>query len=66
MEWNLVEGNWKEKNGEVREKWGKLTEGDRIKLTKRDSGDGQHHFLKKRLVSGVEGNQSNLSVKIPI
>lgn len=41
-------------------------EGDRIKLTKKDSGDGQHHFLKKRLVSGVEGNQANLSVKIPI
>jgi hypothetical protein len=38
-------------------------EGDRIKLTKSDSGDHQHHFLEKRLVSGVEGNKVKLSVK---
>jgi hypothetical protein len=38
-------------------------EGDRIKLTKSDSGDRQHHFLEKSLVSGVEGNKLKLSVK---
>jgi hypothetical protein len=39
-------------------------EDDRIKLTKSDSGDRQHHFLEKRLVSGVEGNKVKLSVKV--
>jgi hypothetical protein len=38
-------------------------EGDRIKLTKRDSGDSQHHFLQKSLVTAVDGNTVKLSVK---
>ena len=38
-------------------------EGDRIKLTKSDSGDRQHHFLEKRLVSGVEGNKVPASLR---
>jgi len=38
-------------------------EGDRIKLAKNDSSDGQHHFLETRLVSGVDGNKVKLSVK---
>ncbi|NEV01690.1 DUF2171 domain-containing protein [Bradyrhizobium uaiense] len=38
-------------------------EGERIKLAKSDSGDRQHHYLDKRLVSGVEGNKVKLSVK---
>jgi uncharacterized protein YjbJ (UPF0337 family) len=25
MDWNRVEGNWKEVKGKVKEKWGKLT-----------------------------------------
>ena len=36
-------------------------EGDRIKLTKRDSGDSQHHFLQKSLVTAVDGNTVKLS-----
>lgn len=40
-------------------------EGDRIKLTKRDSGDGRHaghhHYLSVGLVAGVEGDQVRLS-----
>ena len=38
-------------------------EGDRIKLTKKDSGDGQHHFLEKSQVASVEGNKVKLSQK---
>jgi uncharacterized protein YjbJ (UPF0337 family) len=28
MDWNRVEGNWKQVKGKVKEKWGKLTDDD--------------------------------------
>jgi uncharacterized protein YjbJ (UPF0337 family) len=28
MDWNRVEGNWKQIKGKVKEKWGKLTDDD--------------------------------------
>jgi uncharacterized protein YjbJ (UPF0337 family) len=28
MDWNRVEGNWKQVKGQVKEKWGKLTNDD--------------------------------------
>src|ERR1700750_1154585 len=40
-------------------------EGGRIKLTKKDSGEGSHkghhHFLDKGLIAGVENNKVRLS-----
>ena len=40
-------------------------EGDRIKLTKKDSGagghEGHHHFISRGLIAEVEGNQVRLS-----
>ena len=40
-------------------------EGNRIKLTRRDSGEGSHrghhHFVDRGLVAGVEGNKVRLS-----
>ena len=40
-------------------------EGGRIKLTKKDSGEGAHkghnHFIDKGLIAGVEGNKVRLS-----
>ena len=40
-------------------------EGNRIKLTKKDSGEGthkgHHHFIDKKLVAEVEGNKVRLS-----
>jgi uncharacterized protein YjbJ (UPF0337 family) len=30
MDWNRVEGNWKQVKGQVKEKWGKLTDDDLI------------------------------------
>ena len=40
-------------------------EGNRIKLTKKDSDAGHqdhHHFIDRQLVGGVEGNTVKLSV----
>ena len=40
-------------------------EGNRIKLTKTDSGEGphkgHHHYIDRGLVAGVEGNKVRLS-----
>jgi hypothetical protein len=40
-------------------------EGNRIKLTKNDSGEGSHkghhHYIDRGLVAGVEGNTVRLS-----
>jgi hypothetical protein len=40
-------------------------EGNRIKLTKKDSGEGRHrghhHFIDRGFVAGVEGNKVRLS-----
>jgi hypothetical protein len=40
-------------------------EGNRIKLTKKDSGEGSHrghhHYIDRGLVAGVEGNEVRLS-----
>jgi hypothetical protein len=40
-------------------------EGERIKLTKKDSGSGHedhHHYVDKKFVGGVEGDVVKLSV----
>ena len=40
-------------------------EGDRIKLTKKDSGaghEGHHHYIDRKLVGAVEGDTVKLSV----
>lgn len=36
-------------------------DGDRIKLTKNDSGDGKHHFVPTGLIAEVEGDDVRLS-----
>jgi hypothetical protein len=45
-------------------------EGDRIKLTKADSGigshEGHHHFSSRGLVAEVEGNQVRLSANADV
>jgi hypothetical protein len=44
---------------------GTVDKGNRIKLTKKDSGEGSHkghhHFIDRGLVAGVEGNKVRLS-----
>ena len=40
-------------------------EGDRIKLTRKDSGaghEGHHHYIDRKLVGAVEGDVVKLSV----
>lgn len=45
-------------------------EGDRIKLTKADSGEGSHeghhHFISRGLVAGIEGDQVRLSANADV
>jgi hypothetical protein len=45
-------------------------DGDRIKLTKKDSGEGSHqghhHFISRGLIAGVEGNQVRLSANADV
>ena len=36
-------------------------DGERIKLTRADSGDGKHHYLPAGLVAAVEGDTVRLS-----
>jgi hypothetical protein len=45
-------------------------EGDRIKLTKADSGEGSHeghhHYLSRGLIADVEGDQVRLSANAAV
>jgi hypothetical protein len=45
-------------------------DGDRIKLTKKDSGEGSHeghhHYISTGLVAGVEGDQVRLSANADV
>ena len=45
-------------------------EGDRIKLTKKDSGmgshEGHHHFISTGLIATVEGDQVRLSANADV
>ena len=47
MDWNRVEGNWKQVKGQVKEKWGKLTDDDLTVINgRRDQLEGtlQKHY----------------------
>jgi len=42
MDWNRVEGNWKQFKGKVKEQWGKLTDDDLDQIAgKRDQLEGK-------------------------
>src|ERR1700733_8696141 len=42
MDWNRVEGNWKQTKGKVKEKWGQLTDDDLTTINgKRDQLEGK-------------------------
>jgi uncharacterized protein YjbJ (UPF0337 family) len=41
MDWNQIEGNWKQVKGKIKEKWGDLTDDDLTKIQgKRDQFEG--------------------------
>jgi len=35
MDWNRIEGNWKQAQGRIKEKWGKLTDDDLTRINGR-------------------------------
>lgn len=42
MDWNRVEGNWKQVKGKIKEKWGDLTDDDLDKINgRRDQLEGK-------------------------
>jgi uncharacterized protein YjbJ (UPF0337 family) len=42
MDWNRVEGNWKQFKGKIKEKWGQLTDDDLDQIAgKRDQLEGR-------------------------
>jgi uncharacterized protein YjbJ (UPF0337 family) len=42
MDWNRIEGNWKQVKGKVKEKWGNLTDDDLDKVAgRRDQLEGK-------------------------
>ena len=41
-------------------------QGDRIKLTKTDSGDGRHHFISTGLIAEVEDGTVRLSANADV
>ncbi len=59
MDWNRVEGNWKQLKGSVKEQWGKLTDDDLDVIAgKRDQLEGKiqerYGLEKDRVKSDVD------------
>jgi uncharacterized protein YjbJ (UPF0337 family) len=59
MDWNRVEGNWKEFQGKVKEKWGKLTDDDLTAISgKREQLEGRlqqrYGFAKDQVRKDVD------------
>jgi uncharacterized protein YjbJ (UPF0337 family) len=54
MDWNRIEGNWKETKGKVKQKWGQLTDDDIAQINgQRDQLEGriqQRYGLAKDMV----------------
>ena len=58
MDWNRVEGNWKQMKGKVKEKWGNLTDDDLDRAAgQRDQLEG---IIQKRY--GVAKDQARKDV----
>ena len=59
MDWNWVEGNWKEMKGKVKEQWGKLTDDDLDVIAgKQDQLEGRTPTeIRLRERSGPQGNR---------
>ena len=58
MDWNRVEGNWKQMRGKVKEKWGNLTDDDLDRVAgQRDQLEG---IIQKRY--GIAKDQARKDV----
>lgn len=55
MDWNRIEGNWKQVKGQIKEKWANLTDDDLEKIAgRRDQLEGklqERYGIAKDLVS---------------
>jgi uncharacterized protein YjbJ (UPF0337 family) len=57
MDWNRVEGNWKQVKGMVKAKWGKLTDDDLTLINgRRDQLEQDSGAVRLSEGSGQEGN----------
>jgi len=59
MNWDRIEGNWKQFSGKVKEKWGDLTEDDLTKINgRRDQLEGKlqerYGYQKDRVKKEVD------------
>ena len=62
MDWNRVEGNWKQMKGKVKEKWGNLTDDDLDKIAgRRDQLEGK---IQERIRSGASRPSSPANTTI--
>ena len=54
MDWNRIQGNWKQARGQIKEKWGKLTDDDLTMINgRREQLEGliqQRYGLAKDMV----------------
>ena len=58
MNWDRIEGNWKQLKGKVREKWGKLTD-DHIDVV---AGRREHLAGKIQEVYGIGKDEANRQI----
>lgn len=81
MNWDRIEGNWKEYKGKVRERWGKLTDDDlnvikgkrdqlvgklqQVYSIARDKAEDQVKEFEQRLSSAKPGKASDRSEQKP-
>ena len=56
MDWNRVEGNWKQVKGKVKEKWGKLTDDDLTAINGRGTRRQDSTALRLSQGSGKEAS----------
>jgi uncharacterized protein YjbJ (UPF0337 family) len=59
MNWNVIEGNWKQFKGHVREEWGKLTD-DYLEIA---AGRREQLAGRFQVTYGLAEDQAELQVK---
>ena len=74
MNWDRVEGNWKEIKGKAKQQWGKLTDDDLDVIEgRRDELEGrlQKHYgyakdtVKTELILGLDASEQGAVVIVP-
>ena len=64
MDWNRVEGNWKQAKGKVKEKWGQLTDDDLNVINgRRDQLEGK---IQERYGLAKDQVRKDIDVGLPM